>query len=119
MLGERGTKLSSGQRQRISIARAILKDAPILVLDEPTAALDAETELAVMGNLASWGRDRAIFLITHRMSTVRRADQVLCLRAGRLVESGSHDSLMARPGGAYRTLVELDEARPLRAVGQP
>ncbi|MDJ0790095.1 MAG: ABC transporter ATP-binding protein, partial [Myxococcota bacterium] len=71
LLGERGTKLSTGQRQRLSIARAVLKDTPILILDEPTASLDAETELRVMRNLAEWGKGRLIFLITHRLSTIR------------------------------------------------
>jgi ABC-type multidrug transport system fused ATPase/permease subunit len=110
LLGERGTKLSTGQRQRLSIARAVLKDAPILVLDEPTASLDAETEMRVLENLAAWGRGRAIFLITHRLSTIRRADQILYLAEGRLVEGGSHDALLAREGSAYRRLVELESA---------
>jgi ABC-type multidrug transport system fused ATPase/permease subunit len=115
-LGERGTKLSSGQRQRLSIARAILKNTPILVLDEPTAALDAETEMRVLRNLAEWGRGRAIFLITHRLSTIRLANQIAYLRDGRIIERGSHAELMARPGGAYRTFVELEE-QPARAAG--
>jgi ABC-type multidrug transport system fused ATPase/permease subunit len=109
LLGERGTKLSTGQRQRLSIARAVLKDAPILVLDEPTASLDAETELAVMRNLATWGAGRAIFLITHRLSTIRRADRIVVLEAGRIVEQGSHAELLAREGGVYRRLVEAEE----------
>lgn len=105
-LGERGAKLSTGQRQRLSIARALLKDTPILVLDEPTAALDAETELEVLKRLAEWGRGRAILLITHRLSTIRRADRIVVLEAGRIREAGSHDELMQRPGGSYRELVE-------------
>jgi ABC-type multidrug transport system fused ATPase/permease subunit len=109
LLGERGTKLSTGQRQRLSIARAVLKNTPILILDEPTASLDAETELRVLRNLAEWGKERAIFLITHRLSTIRRADQVAYLREGRLTEWGSHDELMSRDGGAYRGLVETEE----------
>jgi ABC-type multidrug transport system fused ATPase/permease subunit len=109
MLGERGTKLSTGQRQRISIARAVLKDTPILVLDEPTAALDAETEHRVLSNLVEWGRGRAIFLITHRLSTIRRADQILYLRDGRVLECGSHDELMSRPDSAYRRFVDLED----------
>ena len=110
-LGERGARLSSGQRQRLSIARAIIKDAPILILDEPTAALDAETELRVMQNLAEWGRGRAIFLVTHRLSTIRRADQVVYLREGRVIESGSPEQLLQRSDGAYRRFVELEEGR--------
>ncbi|MGH0029211.1 MAG: ABC transporter ATP-binding protein [Myxococcota bacterium] len=118
-LGERGTKLSSGQRQRLSIARAVLKDADLLVLDEPTASLDAETELAVLERLAEWGRDRLIFLITHRLSTVRQADQIVFVEAGRVVEQGTHDELMAREGGAYRRLVLAEsgsDPEPERAI---
>jgi len=108
LLGERGTKLSTGQRQRLSIARAIIKDTPILILDEPTASLDADTELRVLQNLASWGAGRAIFLITHRLSTIRRADQIVYLRDGTVIESGSHESLLVRHSGAYRRFVELE-----------
>ncbi len=104
LLGERGTKLSTGQRQRLSIARAVLKDARILILDEPTAALDAETELAVLERLAAWGEGRLIFLVTHRLSTIRRADQILLLTGGRIAEAGTHESLLAK-GGAYAALV--------------
>jgi ABC-type multidrug transport system fused ATPase/permease subunit len=111
LLGERGTKLSTGQRQRLSIARALLKDASVLVLDEPTAALDAETELRVLRNLHEWGRGRAIFLITHRLSTIRRADQIAVMAQGRVAELGSHDELIAREGGLYRSLVESEEVR--------
>ena len=108
VLSDRGGKLSTGQRQRLSIARAIVRDTPILVLDEPTAALDAATEHGVMRNLAEWGKDRAIFLITHRISTIRRADNILYLDGGRIVESGSHESLMQREGGRYRSFVEAE-----------
>jgi ATP-binding cassette subfamily B protein len=109
-LGERGAKLSSGQRQRLSIARAIIKDTPVLILDEPTASLDAETELRVLRNLASWGVGRVIFLITHRLSTLRRADQIVYLDEGRVLEAGSHEDLVALEGGAYRRFVELELA---------
>nr|MDJ0785765.1 ABC transporter ATP-binding protein [Myxococcota bacterium] len=115
LLGERGTKLSTGQRQRLSIARAVLKDTPILILDEPTASLDAETELRVMRNLAEWGKGRLIFLITHRLSTIRRADQILVIQDGRIAERGGHDELMGR-SGVYRRLVE-GEQMPLAAAG--
>jgi ABC-type multidrug transport system fused ATPase/permease subunit len=114
LLGERGTKLSTGQRQRISIARAILKDTPILILDEPTAALDAETELRIMRNLAEWGRGRLIFLITHRLSTIRQASQILVLQDGVIAEHGPHEELLERPDGVYRRLVDT-EITPTRA----
>ena len=109
-LGERGAKLSTGQRQRLSIARAVIKDTPILILDEPTAALDAATELRVMQNLAEWGRGRVILLITHRLSTIRRADQIAYLRDGRIIECGTHEALRTKPGGAYARFVQLETA---------
>jgi len=108
VLGDRGGKLSTGQRQRLSIARAVVRDAPILILDEPTASLDAATEQRVMANLSEWGRDRAIFLITHRISTIRRADNILYLDEGRIIESGNHQELMQREGGRYRAFVEAE-----------
>ncbi|MEM7363077.1 MAG: ABC transporter ATP-binding protein, partial [Pseudomonadota bacterium] len=104
-LGERGGKLSTGQRQRISLARAIVRDTPILILDEPTASLDAERELAVMQNLAEWGRDKIIFLITHRLSTIRTADQIAFLSPDQPLEVGSHGELMSLEG-RYRTFFE-------------
>lgn len=108
VLGDRGGKLSTGQRQRLSIARAVVRDTSVLILDEPTAALDAATEHRVMDNLAQWGRDRAIFLITHRISTIRRADNILYLDDGRIIESGDHETLMKREGGRYRSFVEAE-----------
>ena len=116
LLGDRGGKLSTGQRQRLSIARAVLKDTPILILDEPTAALDAATEHRVLARLAEWGAGRAIFLVTHRISTIRQADQILYLDEGRVMESGSHAELMAVPEGRYRRFVET-EASLQRAAG--
>ena len=107
-LGERGGKLSSGQRQRLSIARALVRNTPILVLDEPTASLDAETEQAVLKNLSEWGPQKIIFLITHRLSTIRNADQIAFLEDGRIAELGSHEELMAREGGRYREFVEAE-----------
>ena len=104
-LGERGGKLSSGQRQRLSIARAVVRDTPILILDEPTASLDARTEQQVLANLADWGRGRVIFVITHRLSTIRNADQIALIDGGRIVEQGAHDALMAIPEGRYRAFV--------------
>ncbi len=107
-LGERGGKLSTGQRQRLSIARAVLRDTPILILDEPTASLDAETEQRVMKNLTIWGRDRIIFIITHRLSTIRSADQIAFLDKGKIAEAGTHEQLMARLG-PYSNFVEAEQ----------
>jgi len=117
VLSDRGGKLSTGQRQRLSIARAIVKDAPILILDEPTAALDAYTEHRVLERLSAWGEGRAIFLITHRISTIQQADRILYLDGGRIVENGSHDELMVVEGGRYRSFVET-EARLSRRAGE-
>ena len=120
VLGDRGGRISTGQRQRLSIARAVVRNTPLLILDEPTAALDAETENRVMTNLSQWASGaasasgaqqtdkRAIFLITHRISTIRRADHILYLDDGRIIESGDHDQLMATPGGRYRAFVEAE-----------
>jgi ATP-binding cassette subfamily B protein/subfamily B ATP-binding cassette protein MsbA len=118
VLGERGATLSGGQRQRLSIARALLKDAPILILDEPTSALDAETEAEVLEALERLMRHRTTLLIAHRLSTVRRAHRIAVLDAGRLVETGTHDELLARRG-LYHRLHTLQGAparpRALRA----
>ena len=116
VLSDRGGKLSTGQRQRLSIARAIVKDAPILILDEPTAALDAYTEHRVLERLSAWGEGRAIFLITHRISTIQQADRILYLDGGRIVENGSHDELMAVDGGRYRSFVETEARLSRRAA---
>jgi ATP-binding cassette subfamily B protein len=98
VVGERGVTLSGGERQRVAVARALLKNAPILILDEPTSALDVETEQALMEALARLMQDRTTLLIAHRLSTVRRADRILMLEAGRLAESGTHDQLLALNG---------------------
>src|SRR5262249_38748071 len=92
-LGERGVKLSGGERQRIAVARAFLKDAPILILDEPTSAVDSKTEGVILDALDRLMAGRTTFLIAHRLSTVRKADVILVLDHGRLVEQGTHESL--------------------------
>jgi ABC-type multidrug transport system fused ATPase/permease subunit len=119
VLSDRGGKLSTGQRQRLSIARAVVRDTPILVLDEPTAALDAATEHRVMENLSEWGssQGRAIFVITHRISTIRRAENILYLDSGRILESGSHEALMQIENGRYRGFVETESS--LRNIQRP
>ena len=107
-LGERGSKLSSGQRQRLSIARAILRGTPILILDEPTASLDAVTEHEVLSNLRDWGKNRVVFLVTHRLSTIRTADQIAFMENGTIRELGSHKELMNLENGHYRGFVETE-----------
>ncbi len=104
VVGERGTRLSGGQRQRVAIGRAFLKDAPILILDEATSHLDVVNEQAVHEALERLARDRTTLIIAHRLSTVRRADEIIVLDAGRLVEAGPHAALLAR-GGLYARLV--------------
>jgi len=116
ILSDRGGKLSSGQRQRLNIARAIIKDTPILVLDEPTAALDAGTELRVLDRLGEWAKGRAVFLITHRISTISRADQILYLDNGMIVERGDHAELMQITDGRYRRFVETEAALSKRSA---
>ncbi|MCZ6782178.1 MAG: ABC transporter ATP-binding protein [Proteobacteria bacterium] len=106
-LGRAGGKLSVGQKQRLSIARALVREAPILILDEPTSALDPETERSLVETLRETSRDHLVMVIAHRLSTVRAADQILFVDDGRIVESGSHDELMARPESAYRRFIDM------------
>ncbi len=107
VVGERGVKLSVGQKQRIAIARAVLRNPKILILDEPTSALDSETEKFVTEALDRVMEGRTTFVIAHRLSTVRRADKILVLEGGTIIESGTHDELMQIPGGSYRHRYEL------------
>jgi subfamily B ATP-binding cassette protein MsbA len=106
-IGERGQRLSGGQRQRLAIARALLKNSPILILDEATSSLDAESEQLVQEALANLMRNRTAFVIAHRLSTVRRADAIVALDRGRVAEIGRHDDLLARPGSVYAKLYSL------------
>ena len=106
-VGERGVKLSGGQRQRLAIARAFLKDPPILILDEATSDLDAESEFLVQQALSELMRGRTVLVIAHRLATVKNADRVVVVHGGRLAETGTHDELMAREDGIYRRLATL------------
>ena len=106
-LGRGGGKLSVGQKQRLSIARALVRKAKVLILDEPTSALDPETEQRLVASLREASRDRVVFVVAHRLSTIRSADQILFVEDGQIRERGSHEELMAREGGAYRSFVEL------------
>jgi ABC-type multidrug transport system fused ATPase/permease subunit len=107
IVGERGIKLSVGQKQRVAIARAMLRNPAILILDEPTSALDAQTEQIVTGALEKLMHGKTTFIIAHRLSTVRKADVVLVFQKGKIIEKGTHGELIAKEGGEYRRLYEL------------
>ena len=107
LVGERGVKLSMGQKQRIALARAFLRNPRILILDEPTSALDSKSEKYIQESLKELMENRTTFIIAHRLSTVRKADKIIVLEKGMIAESGSHEELMEIPGGIYRNLYEL------------
>jgi ATP-binding cassette subfamily B protein len=114
VVGDRGTRLSGGQRQRIAIARALLKDSPIILLDEATSSLDGESEEMIRQALDHLMRDRTVIAIAHRLSTLRSFDRIVVLDRGRVVQDGSPEELLRR-GGPYRVLMEGELAR-LRRV---
>ena len=103
-VGERGVKLSGGQRQRIAIARAILKDAPILILDEATSALDSESEALIQKSLETLMKNRTSIVIAHRLSTIAKLDRIVVMDNGKIVEDGTHDKLIAKKRGVYAKL---------------
>lgn len=105
-IGDRGGKLSGGQRQRIAIARAVLKNPPILILDEATSALDTESERLVQDALTKLMENRTSIVIAHRLSTIQHADEILVMKEGRIVERGTHQALLAA-GGLYSHLCEM------------
>ena len=121
MLGDRGQRLSGGQRQRLAIARAILKDSPILILDEATSELDSESEMEVQKALANLMIGRTVFVIAHRLSTIRRANKIVVLDGGTICERGTHQELLAR-GGLYSRLYDMqfaDDDTPIPSSAEP
>ena len=109
VIGKSGDTLSVGQKQRLSIARGLVRNTPVVILDEPTAALDPQTEHALMAGLRKAARGKLVIVISHRLSTIREADRIVFLEKGKVLDVGDHDSLMADPDGRYRQFVELQQ----------
>jgi subfamily B ATP-binding cassette protein MsbA len=120
VIGEKGVRLSGGERQRIAIARALLKNAPILILDEATSALDSESEALVQSALQNLMAGRTVIVIAHRLSTVRRADRIVVLENGAIADIGSHEELMQKLG-IYRRLYDLQfiDVQTMSTASQP
>jgi ATP-binding cassette subfamily B protein len=123
VIGERGVRLSGGQKQRAALARAIVKDPPILILDDAFSSVDVETEEAILRELRKFMRGRTTLLISHRISTVREADMIIYLRRGEIIEQGTHENLLAQRGAYYelnrrqsleRQLESAERAEPYR-----
>ena len=119
VIGERGVRLSGGQKQRTALARAIMKNPPILILDDAFSSVDVETEEEILRELRQFMRGRTTLLISHRISTVRDADQIVYLRAGEIVEQGSHQELLARRGAYYELYRRQSLARQLEGMNRP
>jgi len=118
LIGPRGIKLSGGQRQRLAIARAIFKDPPILIFDEATSSLDTESEFAVQRAIDNLLQDRTALIVAHRLSTVRRADLIVVIDKGQIVERGTHDELIAADG-LYRRLYNLQFVDTISEAEEP